>query len=666
MSLRRLVAVALLCVAAVVQAQSYAFRHITADDGLSNNEVLGLQFRSDGTLLIETRSGFDVWDGTTVTHTPEPQTDIRRTADNLRLTDGLTLPKTQAVNTIMDAQDDGSGHIWIATDHQGAYVYNKATGDFINLLHQTSQSTSIAENHVSCIAIGQDGTVALGHLKKGLSIYRPLPFGVAHFQSETWRNVSAVVADSVGNLWIGTDGYGLFNVARREHYDVPGGIVVSLLEDSGGRIWIGTYKEGLLCLEDGKITRHYTTENSPLADDNVYSLCEDHYGRLWVGTLYGHLQRLDRETGEWQDFGESGSPESVVMDFAYDGGDTLYAGTLWGLSRINIETGERTQIFCNGVGEKFLSEDIQSIVQTKSGELWIAHGKGLTVWNLRTDSIRHITKADGLCDDVVRSLCEDYCGRMWIGTSNGLTIMDGPKTLTLTSSDGLLDNNFSRHSIVRLADGNLLLGCYEGYSIVNLTGEPNALESARPYEVGEEWTVWTSWQAIAIYVALVLSVLTTYLLMRRAKRRAIAAAVRKAEAVWQELKEKEAADKKISVGDKVSEVETTSADEEFVEKCVRIVEERIAEDLTTEQLAEAMALTRGHLYKRLMALTGMAPSDFIRAIRLKRACQLLESGGMQVAEVAYAVGYSSPKIFSRNFKAEFGVTPTEYRARSDQ
>ena len=61
-----------------------------------------------------------------------------------------------------------------------------------------------------------------------------------------------------------------------------------------------------------------------------------------------------------------------------------------------------------------------------------------------------------------------------------------------------------------------------------------------------------------------------------------------------------------------------------------------------------------------MTITSKGPADFIRTIRLKRARQLLDESGKQIAEIAYTVGYSSPKVFSRNFKAEFGITPSEY------
>jgi len=61
-----------------------------------------------------------------------------------------------------------------------------------------------------------------------------------------------------------------------------------------------------------------------------------------------------------------------------------------------------------------------------------------------------------------------------------------------------------------------------------------------------------------------------------------------------------------------------------------------------------------------MAITGKGPAEFIRTIRLKRGRQLLEKSQLQIAEIAYEVGFNSPKRFTKNFRDEFGISPSEY------
>jgi transcriptional regulator GlxA family with amidase domain len=61
-----------------------------------------------------------------------------------------------------------------------------------------------------------------------------------------------------------------------------------------------------------------------------------------------------------------------------------------------------------------------------------------------------------------------------------------------------------------------------------------------------------------------------------------------------------------------------------------------------------------------MVITGKGPAEFIRTIRLKRGRQLLEQSQLQIAEIAYEVGYNSPKRFTINFREEFGISPSEY------
>jgi AraC-like DNA-binding protein len=65
-------------------------------------------------------------------------------------------------------------------------------------------------------------------------------------------------------------------------------------------------------------------------------------------------------------------------------------------------------------------------------------------------------------------------------------------------------------------------------------------------------------------------------------------------------------------------------------------------------------------------MTGLSPVEFIRNIRLKHACRMLENQSTSVAEVAYKVGFSDPNYFALCFKTEFGTTPSDYRKREFQ
>ena len=110
-----------------------------------------------------------------------------------------------------------------------------------------------------------------------------------------------------------------------------------------------------------------------------------------------------------------------------------------------------------------------------------------------------------------------------------------------------------------------------------------------------------------------------------------------------------------------SEVEIPSMDEKLIKKAIAFVNKNIAEPgLSVEDLSRELGMSRVYLYKKLLAITGKTPVEFIRIIRLKRGTQLLEKSQMSVSEVAYAVGFNSPRYFSKYFHDEFGMLPKEY------
>jgi signal transduction histidine kinase/ligand-binding sensor domain-containing protein/DNA-binding response OmpR family regulator len=113
-----------------------------------------------------------------------------------------------------------------------------------------------------------------------------------------------------------------------------------------------------------------------------------------------------------------------------------------------------------------------------------------------------------------------------------------------------------------------------------------------------------------------------------------------------------------------SEISITSVDEQFIRQSIETVEQNISNpDFSVEDLSRALHMSRVALYKKLLALTGKSPLDFIKTIRLKRAAQLLEKSQFTISEIAYEVGFNNPKYFARTFKKEFGLLPSEYAAK---
>ena len=109
------------------------------------------------------------------------------------------------------------------------------------------------------------------------------------------------------------------------------------------------------------------------------------------------------------------------------------------------------------------------------------------------------------------------------------------------------------------------------------------------------------------------------------------------------------------------EVTITSRDEAFLQQIVAIVEEKMTDiDFNIDTVAETVAMGRTTFYRKFKGLTGLAPVEFVREMRLKRAKQLLDADSGNISEIAYSVGFNNAKYFSTCFKARFGVTPSEY------
>jgi len=105
-----------------------------------------------------------------------------------------------------------------------------------------------------------------------------------------------------------------------------------------------------------------------------------------------------------------------------------------------------------------------------------------------------------------------------------------------------------------------------------------------------------------------------------------------------------------------------SLDETFLKKIRQVVENQIQDEhFSVEELSQRMALSRSQLHRKLSAITGISPNQFIRNYRLEKAMQMLKSNSATAAEISFAVGFSSAAYFGKCFREYFNISPGEVR-----
>lgn len=129
--------------------------------------------------------------------------------------------------------------------------------------------------------------------------------------------------------------------------------------------------------------------------------------------------------------------------------------------------------------------------------------------------------------------------------------------------------------------------------------------------------------------------------------------------ITQRFKEKAASQSLIDI----SKEAYNTVEQQFWERLGKVMKENIHNsEFTVQDFSTAMLMSRMNLHRKLKALTGKSASEFLRNHRLREATLLLQKSSLNISEIAFRVGFSNPDYFSRLFKEQHGVSPSEYRA----
>lgn len=384
--------------------------------------------------------------------------------------------------------------ILVGTDGNGIKLINERTGEVsdypIDLPALSSRYLKVHQ-----IMRDHDGDLWLTLYLKGIA-HIPMRKSSFHYMGSHSltanligsSSVSALHSDRSGQIWVGTDGEGLYcidsTLTTSHHYvsSTDGGsmpaIVQAIYEDSRGTIWIGSYGEG--CGRIDPSTGRYTPSQSIFRRQDAlaqrfYDFIEDSQHRLWVATLGHGLFCYDLTSHKLIDelsFGR-GKVNLWATCLLLTTDNQLLVGTYDGVYAIdlNARTPEPRHVFDRNI--------VFSLYQDQQQRLWAGGSTGLTLYSLSADSVKTFTTQDGLAGNAVYSILGDDHQGLWIGTDHGLTRYQ-PDTHIYNNysvADGLQGNEFSKNVSCRDLSGRLWFGGAYGISYfnpqdVNISNDP--------------------------------------------------------------------------------------------------------------------------------------------------------------------------------------------------
>jgi DNA-binding response OmpR family regulator/anti-sigma regulatory factor (Ser/Thr protein kinase) len=111
------------------------------------------------------------------------------------------------------------------------------------------------------------------------------------------------------------------------------------------------------------------------------------------------------------------------------------------------------------------------------------------------------------------------------------------------------------------------------------------------------------------------------------------------------------------------EAQIESADVKLIKDILAYIDQNLnSTQLSVENLAKHVGMSRGTLYTRVLEISGQTPIEFIRSIKLEKAALLLEKSDLNVSQISYSAGFTTPNYFTKSFKAKFNMLPSEYMA----
>jgi len=352
-------------------------------------------------------------------------------------------------------------NLWIGTK-KGVIVFNNKNAVAI--------SQKLAELNVSKIIPDQDGNIWISTYGQGLLRINPqtmqvnLQLTAANGLINDW--IRSMAIDKLGNVWIATksglnkiEGYDSNNLAQLKikRFSTSSGLPTNNINcvstDIEGNIWLGSNGKGLLKFT-GESFASYSSKDG-LSGDIVMSVLQDKESNLWFSTYGNGITKFDGEKYTYYNR-SNGLSNNTVWCSLEDQQNNLWFGTSRGLVKYDKD-GFHNYFISDGLS----ANKITAIEECKNGEIWVGCSRGIS--KISGSEITSFNNQNGFNWKNNRAILEDQKGNLWIGSSEGLIKYDGISFTHYSKINGLSDNTI--YSLEEDKLGNIWVGTKAGLTL---------------------------------------------------------------------------------------------------------------------------------------------------------------------------------------------------------
>ncbi len=408
------------------------FKHLTIDEGLSQNIVNCIHQDSRGFMWFGTNKGLNKYDGYEFT-----VFDVN-SGDDQALSDDY----------IRCLIEDEAGNLWIGTGDGGINIYDRSLNKFIELKDDTAYNFTSDINDVQSLL--EDSKKNIWFLAN-YTVYKinTREKTIRSFDSKFFDkggfldySLNVIIEDSDNKFWIGSNGGGLlsfdldsntveyFKHNSEDENSISDNTIISLHEGTDGLLWIGTYNGGLnLYDRENNIFRKFIPNELVRESYTIKSIVDDKNGNLWIGTRNG-LYIFDKTNHTFkQSAHDANNPNSIsqnnVQAIYRDTNGNFWLGTKRGINFLNIGNLQFHHYRAVQANKEYLNHSfVTAIYEDNLDNIWFGTAEsGLNVLNKKTGVFRYYTNNPNdvysISSNNVNAITEDENSNLWIGTFQG-------------------------------------------------------------------------------------------------------------------------------------------------------------------------------------------------------------------------------------------------------